>query len=79
MNNGIFRSQVHRVVTNAQKERLSLAIFYGMDEEAVLEPAPGLLDNKRPSRYRKLKTKDYVVGHFEHFRRGTRFIETLKI
>uniref|UniRef100_A0ACD5XRY8 Uncharacterized protein n=1 Tax=Avena sativa TaxID=4498 RepID=A0ACD5XRY8_AVESA len=79
MNNGIFRSPVHRVVTNAKKERLSLAVFYGVDEETVLEPAPGLLDDKRPSRYKKLKYKDFVVGLFQHLRQGTRFIETLKI
>jgi isopenicillin N synthase-like dioxygenase len=79
MNNGIFKSPVHRVATNAEKERLSLAIFYGVDEEMVLEPAPGLLDDKRPQKYKTLKTKDFVVGLFEHFRKGTRFIETLKI
>ncbi|KAM0888263.1 hypothetical protein ACQ4PT_028479 [Festuca glaucescens] len=79
MNNGIFRSPIHRVVTNAEKERLSLAMFYGMDGETVLEPAPGLLDDKRPSKYRTLKTKDFLVGLLEHFRQGTRFIETLKI
>lgn len=79
MNNGIFRSPVHRVVTNAEKERISLAVFYGVDAEQVLEPAPGLLDEKRPARYRKLKTKDFVVGLFEHFSRGTRYIDSLKI
>uniref|UniRef100_A0ACD5XRQ6 Uncharacterized protein n=1 Tax=Avena sativa TaxID=4498 RepID=A0ACD5XRQ6_AVESA len=79
MNNGIFRSPVHRVVTNIEKERLSLAVFYGVDGEMVLEPAPGLLDDKRPPRYRKIEFKDFVLGLFEHFRQGTRFIETLKI
>jgi isopenicillin N synthase-like dioxygenase len=79
ISNGIFRSPVHRVVTNAEKERLSLAVFYAVDKETMLEPAPGLLDEKRPSRYRKLKANDFVLGLFEHFSRGTRFIETLKI
>ncbi|CAM0951363.1 unnamed protein product [Alopecurus aequalis] len=79
MNNGIFTSPIHRVVTNVGKERLSLAVFYGVDGETVLEPAPGLLDEKRPSRYRKIAVKDFVAGLFEHFLQGTRFIETLKI
>uniref|UniRef100_A0ACD5WLK1 Uncharacterized protein n=1 Tax=Avena sativa TaxID=4498 RepID=A0ACD5WLK1_AVESA len=43
MNNGIFRSPIHRVVTNAEKERFSLAIFYVVDGETTLEPAPGLV------------------------------------
>uniref|UniRef100_A0ACD5XSE3 Uncharacterized protein n=1 Tax=Avena sativa TaxID=4498 RepID=A0ACD5XSE3_AVESA len=79
MNNGIFRSPVHRVVTNAEKERLSLAMSYNVDGETVLEPAPGLVDDKRPSRYTKLKNKDFVAGLIKHFLQGTRFIETLKI
>ena len=79
MNNGIFKSPVHRVVTNMEKERLSLAVFYSVDGETMLEPAPGLLDDKRPSRYRKLKMKDFIVGFYELFHQGTRFIETLKI
>uniref|UniRef100_A0ACD5TUX0 Uncharacterized protein n=1 Tax=Avena sativa TaxID=4498 RepID=A0ACD5TUX0_AVESA len=79
MNNGIFPSPAHRVVTNVDKERLSVAIFYGADEETVLEPAPGLLDEKRSARYMKVKTKDYHDGVFGHFRQGKRFIDTLKI
>uniref|UniRef100_A0ACD5YA60 Uncharacterized protein n=1 Tax=Avena sativa TaxID=4498 RepID=A0ACD5YA60_AVESA len=79
MNNGIFKSPIHRVVSNAEKERLSLAMFYVVDGEMMLEPAPGLVDEKRPSRYRKIKTKDFIDGVFEHFREGKRFIETLKI
>ncbi|XP_020179009.1 2-oxoglutarate-dependent dioxygenase 11 [Aegilops tauschii subsp. strangulata] len=62
MCNGIFRSPVHRVVTNAEKERLSLAVFYAVDGETVLEPAPGLLDDERPPRYGKFKAKDFGLS-----------------
>uniref|UniRef100_A0A8I6YVL8 Fe2OG dioxygenase domain-containing protein n=2 Tax=Hordeum vulgare subsp. vulgare TaxID=112509 RepID=A0A8I6YVL8_HORVV len=62
MCNGIFMSPVHRVVTNAEKERLSLAVFYVVDGETVLEPAPGLLDDKRPPRYGKFKAKDFGLS-----------------
>ncbi|XP_037441558.1 protein SRG1-like [Triticum dicoccoides] len=79
MNNGIFTSPIHRVVTNIKKDRLSLAVFYAVDAETMLEPAPGLLDDKRPPRYRKMLAKDFVAGLFEHFRQGKRFINTLKI
>ncbi|XP_037456605.1 probable 2-oxoglutarate-dependent dioxygenase ANS isoform X4 [Triticum dicoccoides] len=60
MTNGIFRSPLHRVMTNANKERLSLARFYAVDAETMLEPAPSLLDDKRPPRYEKIKAKDFV-------------------
>ncbi|KAF8733030.1 hypothetical protein HU200_015388 [Digitaria exilis] len=79
MNNGIFKSPVHRVVTNSEQERLSLAMFYGVQGHKMLEPAAGLLDEKRPARYRKIKAFDYIVGLREHFSKGKRFIETLKI
>ncbi|CAN6357093.1 unnamed protein product [Urochloa humidicola] len=44
MNNGIFKSPVHRVLTNAEKERLSLAVFYGVGEEKARELGASLLD-----------------------------------
>ena len=56
-----------------------MAVFYVVDAETMLEPVPGLLDDKRPPRYRKMLAKDFVVGLFEHFREGKRFINTLKI
>ncbi|KAJ1258263.1 hypothetical protein BS78_10G061600 [Paspalum vaginatum] len=79
MCNGVFKSPVHRVVTNSVKERISLAMFYGMVPEKAIEPAAGLVDEKRPARYRKIDAMDFFAGLQEHFARGTRFIESLKI
>ncbi|KAL6898017.1 hypothetical protein ACP4OV_006613 [Aristida adscensionis] len=78
MNNGIFKSPVHRVVTNAE-ERLSFAFFYSVGAEKMLEPAAGLLDDKQRARYRTIAVKDFIVGLHEHFSRGTKFIESLRI
>ena len=77
MSKEIIKSHVHRVVTNAE-ERISLVVFYGMDGE-VLEPVAGLLHEKRPARFRAIEVKDFVARLFEHFSRGSRFIETLRI
>ncbi|CAL5046346.1 unnamed protein product [Urochloa decumbens] len=79
MNNGIFKSPVHRVVTNAEQERISVAMFYGVEGHKMLEPAAGLVGEKRPARYRKIKAFDYIVGLREHFSKGKRFIDTVKI
>ncbi|CAN6214882.1 unnamed protein product, partial [Urochloa humidicola] len=49
MSNGIFKSPVHRAVTNAGKERISLAMFHGLDAEREIEPAPALLHEKQPT------------------------------
>uniref|UniRef100_A0A0A8ZAJ4 Isopenicillin N synthase-like Fe(2+) 2OG dioxygenase domain-containing protein n=1 Tax=Arundo donax TaxID=35708 RepID=A0A0A8ZAJ4_ARUDO len=79
MSNGIFKSPVHRVVTNAEKERLSVALFYSVDPEGDIEPAAKLLDEKRPALYKKIKTKDYIAGLFEYFSQGRRVIDSVKI
>ncbi|KAG8093820.1 hypothetical protein GUJ93_ZPchr0012g20227 [Zizania palustris] len=77
MSNGMLKSPVHRVVANVEKERTSLAMFYGLDADKVIEPASDQL--KQPAHYKKHKTKDYMAGFYEHFARGTRVIDSIKI
>ena len=36
MSNGIFKSPVHRVVTNSERERISLAVFSSPDSDKRL-------------------------------------------
>lgn len=79
MSNGIFKSPVHRVVTNVQKERLSVALFYSVDPERDLEPAPQLVHEKRQALYRKVKARDYIAGLFQYFSQGRRVIDTVKM
>ena len=79
MSNGFFKSPIHRVVTNAEKERLSLVMFYTMNPEKEIEPLSELVDEKRPRRYRKTTTNDYIAKLFETFARGTLAIDTVKI
>ena len=79
MNNGIFKSPVHRVVTNAEKERISPAMLYAVERDNVLEPAAGLLDEKRPARYRRITEADFLEEAKDHFSKGMKLIETLKI
>uniref|UniRef100_A0ACD5YAX4 Uncharacterized protein n=1 Tax=Avena sativa TaxID=4498 RepID=A0ACD5YAX4_AVESA len=79
MSNGAFKAAVHRVVTNPVKDRISVAMFFGVDGDTVLEPASALLDETRPSRYRKMRTKEYIQGILELYSRYERMIETMKI
>lgn len=79
MSNGIFKSPVHRVVTNAEKERLSVALFYSVDPEREIEPATELVDEQKPALYRKVKVKDYILGLYDQFARGKMAIDAVKI
>ncbi|CAN6208496.1 unnamed protein product [Urochloa humidicola] len=78
MSNGIFKSPVHRVVTNAE-ERLSVVLFYSVDPEREIQPEGKLIDENHPPLYKKVKVKEYVVGLYEHFSQGKMVIETAKI
>ncbi|XP_003564222.2 protein SRG1-like isoform X3 [Brachypodium distachyon] len=79
MTNGIFKGPVHRVVTNAEKERISVAMFYGVDPEKEIGPIEDLLNEEQPARYRKMKAQDFLIAHYEHFTRGERIVDSLKI
>ncbi|KAF7099757.1 hypothetical protein CFC21_101352 [Triticum aestivum] len=81
MTNGIFTGPMHRVVTNADKERISVAMFYGVDPEQEIGPIAHLLSEEQPAQYRKMKAKDLLVLHHEHYAggRGPRIADALKI
>ncbi|KAJ6673296.1 OXOGLUTARATE/IRON-DEPENDENT DIOXYGENASE [Salix viminalis] len=77
MSNGIFKSPVHRVVTNTKRERNTLAVFCIPESDNEIKPADGLISESRPSLYRKVK--DYVSIYFQHYQQGKRPIEAVKI
>ncbi|KAF8733031.1 hypothetical protein HU200_015389 [Digitaria exilis] len=79
MSNGIFKSPVHRVVPDAEKERLSVVMFYSLDPEREIQPAGKLIDENHPALYKKVKIKEYIAGLFEYFAQGKLVIETAKI
>lgn len=79
MSNGIFRGPVHRVVTNSEKERMSLAMFYATDLEKEIEPIAELLDEEQPARYKKIKCRDFVAAHYEYFSKRERVIDRLRL
>jgi isopenicillin N synthase-like dioxygenase len=79
MSNGIFKSPVHRVMTNARKGRTSMVMFSGPDLDKVIGPADQLIDDRRPARYKRVKAKDYFAGLFQRFSRGARVIDTVRI
>lgn len=77
MSNGILKSPVHRVVTNSERERISLALFCAPESDKEIGPADGLINDKRPRLYNKVK--NYGDTYFQYFQLGKRAIDAVKL
>ncbi|CAA3000674.1 codeine O-demethylase-like [Olea europaea subsp. europaea] len=77
MSNGILKSPVHRVVTNSEKERNTLAVFFIPGSEMEIGPVEKLINEENPRMYKTVK--DYVSIYFQHYQLGKRPIDALKI
>ncbi|KAH9606098.1 hypothetical protein KSS87_019656, partial [Heliosperma pusillum] len=79
MSNGIFKSAVHRVVTNSEKERVSVAAFCAPDPENEVEPIPQLITTNQPKMYNKVNMATYKQLFFETYPHGKRVLDALRI
>ncbi|KAJ0984782.1 hypothetical protein J5N97_003138 [Dioscorea zingiberensis] len=79
MSNGIFKSPVHRVVTNPDNERISVAMFCSNECEKVIGPADDLVNEMRPRLYKSFKMKDYLEVFVPRFFQGKRAIDWAKL
>lgn len=61
--NGKYKSVLHRVVTQTEGTRMSIASFYNPGNDAVIYPAPALVEEKAEERdqvYPKFVFDDYM-------------------
>ncbi|KAL1299182.1 hypothetical protein HN51_043601 [Arachis hypogaea] len=77
MSNGIFRSPIHRVVVNEEKDRLTIAMFFTPDPEKEIGPIEQLVNESRPKSYTPVK--NYTDIFFQYYQKGKRAIEASKI
>ncbi|XP_062078208.1 jasmonate-induced oxygenase 4-like [Humulus lupulus] len=77
LSNGVFKSPLHKVLTNSERERISLAVFYIPDPDKEIGPFEGLMDESRPRLYRTVK--NYVNIYFQYYQLGRRPMEASKI
>jgi len=77
MSNGIFKSIMHRVVTNTEKLRMSVAMFNEPEAENEIGPVEGLIDESRPRLYRNVK--NYGDINYKCYQEGKIALETVKI
>ncbi|KAL8161639.1 hypothetical protein V2J09_013128 [Rumex salicifolius] len=68
--NGRFKSVHHRAVTNECELRVSMAVFFGPDEDTVVGPIEELISKENPALYRSYRYKEYVQEF--HRQDGTR-------
>ncbi|WJX46925.1 hypothetical protein P8452_33666 [Trifolium repens] len=77
--NGIYPSIEHRATVNSEKERISLATFYGPDMQAMLAPAPSLVTQERPAQFRRISVVDHFNGYFAQELRGKSYLNEMRI
>ncbi|GMH04577.1 hypothetical protein Nepgr_006417 [Nepenthes gracilis] len=77
MSNGIIKSAVHRVVTDSERERISLAMFCKPNPNAEIGPLNELINADRPQLYKKVKNYDELF--FQHYQLGQRTITAVKL
>ncbi|KAK9060696.1 hypothetical protein SSX86_021402 [Deinandra increscens subsp. villosa] len=77
MSNGIFKSPVHRVVTNREKGRISVAMFTEPEAEKEIGPVDALVDERRPRVYKTVK--DYAAFNHECFQKGVVALDAVKL
>ncbi|KAA8535183.1 hypothetical protein F0562_030186 [Nyssa sinensis] len=78
MSNGIFKSPTHRVVTNSERERITLAVFGMPESDMEIGPVEELINEKRPRLYKKVK--NYVENYFfQNYQQGKKPITAVQI
>ncbi|KAL2338439.1 hypothetical protein Fmac_012885 [Flemingia macrophylla] len=77
MSNGIFKSIMHRVVTNTERLRISVAMFNKPDPENEIGPVEGLIDESRPRLY--INVKNYTDINYRCYQEGKIALETVQI
>ncbi|KAL9234962.1 hypothetical protein vseg_009770 [Gypsophila vaccaria] len=60
LSNGRYKSVLHRVVTNEHQSRVSLALFYGPDKDALIGPIKDLIDEQHPAAYKHYYFREFL-------------------
>ncbi|CAI0388962.1 unnamed protein product [Linum tenue] len=77
MSNGEFKSPVHRVVLNPERQRMSVVIASFPEEGIQIEPLEGLVSGEKPRLYRQVKYS--VVDQVGYYWSGTRVTDDARI
>ncbi|XP_047322207.1 jasmonate-induced oxygenase 2-like [Impatiens glandulifera] len=78
MSNGIYKSVEHRVITNSNNERLSIAFFYNPKSDLLIQPARELVTPDQPSMYDVMTFDQYRLYIRTRGPQGKSQVESLK-
>lgn len=59
LSNDLYKSVLHRAVVNCKKERISIPTFYCPSPDAIIGPAPELVDEDHPAVYKNFTYSEY--------------------
>jgi isopenicillin N synthase-like dioxygenase len=80
MSNGKYKSVLHRAIVNSKNTRISIIIVNGPSPDAVVAPAPQLIDNKsNPAAYIGMKFIDYLELHQSNRLDGKSALDRVRI
>ncbi|KAH9605216.1 hypothetical protein KSS87_002862 [Heliosperma pusillum] len=79
MTNGIFKSVIHRVLTNSEKDRLSVAAFFTSEDKKEITPVSELINEQHPQLYRKLDSIEFRSIFFAALSQGRKTLDALKV
>ncbi|KAK9698969.1 hypothetical protein RND81_08G144600 [Saponaria officinalis] len=79
MSNGIYKSVMHRVMTNPVKARVSIAAFCTPEPETEVEPIAELINSNRPKKYKKLNKKIFKQIYKHTYPQGKKVVDALKL
>ncbi|KAK9697946.1 hypothetical protein RND81_08G071800 [Saponaria officinalis] len=77
MSNGILKSPVHRVVTNSDYERISLAVFCFPDPNKEVGPVADLITDEQPQMYQRVRHYENIF--FKYYQLGQRPLHAVRI
>ncbi|KAK7349367.1 hypothetical protein VNO77_06682 [Canavalia gladiata] len=67
ISNDRYKSVLHRALVNSEKERMSIPTFYCPSPDAVIGPAPQLVDQDHPAQYTNFTYDEY---YYKFWNRG---------
>ncbi|KAJ4976225.1 hypothetical protein NE237_001331 [Protea cynaroides] len=79
ISNGTYHSIEHRATVNSEKERLSIATFYGPNPDGEVGPARSLISPDRPALFRREGVQEYFKAFLSRKLDGKSNIEAMRV